>query len=159
MPENGAIEGDAAMRPPAAVGRRRVLDWLLGLSSGSLLGALAYPALRFMVPPERAEEAAASVVVAKADEIAPNSGRIVRFGSRPAILLRLPSGEFRAFSAVCTHLDCTVQYRADQEVIWCACHNGRFDLAGRNVSGPPPRPLESFDVAVRDGDVVVSRRA
>ena len=73
---------------------------------------------------------------------------------------RRPSaGEFRAFSAVCTHLNCTVQYRNDLEHIWCACHNGHFDLFGKNIAGPPPRPLDTFDVVVRGEDVVVSKRA
>jgi Rieske Fe-S protein len=60
---------------------------------------------------------------------------------------------------VCTDLNCTVQYREDLHQIWCACHNGLYDLAGRNVSGPPPRPLESFEVHVQGEDVVVSRKA
>ena len=48
---------------------------------------------------------------------------------------------------------------SDLERIWCPCHNGQFDLSGRNVSGPPPQPLESYDVVVKGEDVVVSRRA
>ncbi|MDP2471857.1 MAG: Rieske 2Fe-2S domain-containing protein, partial [Candidatus Palauibacterales bacterium] len=61
-------------------------------------------------------------------------------------------------SAVCTHLSCTVQYREDLRQIWCACHNGHFDLNGRNVQGPPPRPLDAFDVNVRGDEIVVSKR-
>jgi Rieske Fe-S protein len=43
--------------------------------------------------------------------------------------------------------------------IWCACHNGRYDLTGKNVAGPPPRPLEAFDVSVRNDEIMISRRA
>ena len=82
---------------------------------------------------------------------------IFRFGGRPGILIRTPEGELRAFSAVCTHLDCTVQYKADTAQIWCACHNGFFDLNGSVVAGPPPRPLERFTVNQRGSDIVVSR--
>jgi Rieske Fe-S protein len=92
-------------------------------------------------------------------DVKPNTGQIFKFGSRPAILVRAPSGELRAFSAVCTHLNCTVQYRADLSHIWCACHNGHFDLNGQNIAGPPPRPLESFTVNVRGSQVVVTRGA
>ena len=63
-----------------------------------------------------------------------------------------------AFSAICTHLDCTVQFREDLSRIWCACHNGHFDLTGRNVEGPPPRPLDAFEVNVRGDEIVVSRK-
>jgi cytochrome b6-f complex iron-sulfur subunit len=73
------------------------------------------------------------------------------------LLVRLASGEFRAYSATCTHLGCIVQYRPDIGQIWCACHNGHFDLNGRNVQGPPPAPLETYTVNVRDDQIVVSR--
>ena len=90
--------------------------------------------------------------------LAPNSARPFRFGNRPGILVRTEAGELRAFSAVCTHLDCTVQFREDISRIWCACHNGHFDLTGRNVQGPPPRPLDTYEVNVRDDEIVVSKR-
>jgi Rieske Fe-S protein len=139
--------------------RRQILNWALGLASGSLLATLLYPILRYVLPPPDTAEAATSVAVGKVEQFKPNSGTIVRFGNRPAMLVRLPSGEFRAFSAVCTHLDCIVQYREDKEAIWCACHNGTYDLSGRNVAGPPPRPLDTYDVAIRADDVVISRRS
>ena len=60
-------------------------------------------------------------------------------------------------AAVCTHLGCTVQYRGADRTIWCACHNGLYDLEGHNVSGPPPRPLEVYVVHVEGDDVVVEK--
>ena len=111
-------------------------------------------------PPESAEASANSAVLALNPlDIPPNSGHIFKFGSKPGILVRTPEGELRAFSARCTHLDCTVQYRDDVKHIWCACHNGHSDLNGRNIAGPPPTPLESFDVNVRGTQIVVSRKA
>lgn len=143
----------------AGATRRQVLNWLLGATSGTLVGTLLFPIVKYVMPPEEADEAAGAVAVAKVADFAANSGKVVRFGNRPAMVVRLPSGEFRAFSAICTHLDCIVQYRADREAIWCACHNGTFDLSGRNVAGPPPRPLEPYDVIVRGEDVVLTRRS
>jgi Rieske Fe-S protein len=52
-----------------------------------------------------------------------------------------------------------VQYRDEKQEIWCACHNGVYDLNGKNVSGPPPRPLEEYKVNVKGDQLVVSRRA
>jgi Rieske Fe-S protein len=97
------------------------------------------------------------VVAGKVGEIKPNSSKIFRFGTRPALLMVTADGQYHALSAVCTHLGCTVQYRPDLHEIWCACHNGMYDLNGRNISGPPPRPLEQFQVHVRGEDIVVSR--
>lgn len=140
-------------------GRRNILNWLLGICGGGVLGSVLYPVARYLVPPEIAEATTRTVSAGSAAALPPNSGRVVPFGSQPAIVIRTPGGELRAFSATCTHLDCTVQYRADLQRIWCACHNGQYDLTGRNVEGPPPRPLEAYDVNVRDDEIVIARRS
>jgi len=140
-------------------GRRRLLDAFLSGGLVAFLGAVFYPVVRYLTPPAVPQAAASSVTAARTGEVKPNSGKVFRFGSKPGLLVRLPSGEWRAFSAVCTHLQCTVQYRSDLERIWCPCHNGQFDLTGKNVSGPPPKPLEGYDVIVKGDEVVVVRRA
>lgn len=141
------------------VSRKRFVDWLLGTSLGGFVAAVVYPVAKYLVPPEIAESAVNSVVVPfKAGDLASNSGQIFKFGNRPGILVKTPGGELRAFSARCTHLDCTVQYRDDLGEIWCACHNGHYDLNGKNIAGPPPRPLDPFDVNVRGDQIVVSVR-
>jgi len=139
-------------------GRRRFLEFLLGSSLAASVVSVLYPILQFVLPPRAAELDADTVVAAKVDELALNSGKIFRFGNRPGLLVRAPDGNYRAFSATCTHLNCTVQYRNRENDIWCACHNGIYDLQGRNVSGPPPRPLEAYDVHERGEEIVVARR-
>ena len=62
------------------------------------------------------------------------------------MLLKTETGELRAFSAKCTHLDCNVQYWPDTKQFFCACHEGYFDDMGINVAGPPPRPLDLFAI-------------
>jgi Rieske Fe-S protein len=136
-----------------------VLNWLLGLSGGGVLASIVYPITRYLTPPDVPEAAALSVHAGSAQALAPNSARVVPFGARPAILLRTPAGELRAFSATCTHLDCTVQYRPDLQRLWCACHNGEYDLNGRNVAGPPPRPLDPYDVNVVGDEITITRRS
>lgn len=145
-----------ATQPP----RRKFVNWLLGTSAGGLLLAILYPVGRYLVPPAAAESAAAAVTLPFAPEdVAPNTGRIFKFGNRPGILIRTGGGDLRAYSATCTHLACIVQYRPDLGHIWCACHNGHFDLNGINIAGPPPRPLDPFAVNVRGDQIVVSRGA
>jgi len=138
--------------------RRRLVEILLG---GGLFGsivAFVYPVLRYLVPPPVADLGGDEVVAAKLGDLKPNSSKIFRFGTRPALLLMTSEGEHRALSAVCTHLSCTVQYRNDLRQVWCACHNGLYDLNGRNISGPPPRPLETFQIHVRGDEIVVNRK-
>ncbi len=140
--------------------RRRFLNWLLRTSAGAFLLSVLYPVSRYLIPPEVGESTAGTVTLSiKPDDVKPNTGQIFRFGSRPAILIRTPAGELRAFSAICTHLNCTVQYRADITHIWCACHNGHYDLNGKNIAGPPPRPLDAYVVNARGNQIVVSRGA
>jgi len=150
-------------RGRAPFDRRTFLDALLTVGFVTTAAAIAYPVARFLVPPEAGEAATNSVIAGKSAALRPNSGLIFPFGSKPAIVIRTAEGDLRAFNAVCTHLDCTVQFKADTSQIWCACHNGLYDLAGNVVSGPPPRGLESFTVNLRGEpgaeDIVVSRGA
>lgn len=144
---------------PASPERRWWLGVLLGSSVFASLASFIYPVLKFVLPPKTAEIDTDTVVAARADELKPSSAKIFRFGNRPGLLVRTPEGDYRALSAICTHLNCTVQYRAREQDIWCACHNGVYDLSGRNLSGPPPRPLELYEVHVRGDEIVVARRA
>jgi len=140
--------------------RRSFIDWLLGTSAAAFIASVLYPVSRYLVPPPAGESSAASVTLPiRAEDVKPNTGQIFKFGSKPGILVRTAAGELRAFSAVCTHLNCTVQYRPDLAEIWCACHNGHFDLKGQNVSGPPPRPLDAYVINVRGSQIVVSKGA
>ena len=142
------------------VTRRRVLNWFLGTTAGAFLASILYPLGKYLIPPKIQEAPTRSVMLAiKAADIKANSGQIFRFGSQPGILIRTPGGELKAFSAICTHLACTVEYRPDLSEIWCACHNGHYDLNGKNIAGPPPRPLEEYTVNLRGGQIVVSKAA
>jgi len=141
------------------IGRRSFVDLLLG---GGVIGSVVsflYPVLKFVMPPAVAEAMDQSVVAGKVGELPPNSGKIFKFGRRPGLLICTPSGERRAYDGICTHLNCTVQYRSDFGHIWCACHNGHYDTSGKNISGPPPRPLERYTVSIRGDDIVVSRNS
>jgi len=137
--------------------RRTLLNVLLGTSIGAVVLPIIYPILKFLVPPRIPESSQRSVVAGKLSELKPNSGKIFQFGSKPGMLLRTADGEIKAMSATCTHLDCTVQYRDDYQHVWCACHNGHYDVNGRNISGPPPRPLEQYVVNVKGDDIIVSK--
>jgi Rieske Fe-S protein len=150
--------GERTRLTDARMSRRGMVDWLLGTSLGAFLLSVFYPIARYLVPPAAAEPSVASVTVPiKASEVKTNTGHIFKFGNRPAILIRTARGDLRAFSAICTHLNCTVQYRPDLAHIWCACHNGHYDLNGRNIQGPPPRPLDMFVVNVLSDEIVVRK--
>jgi len=139
--------------------RRRWLSRLLATSLGATIVSFVYPILRFLVPPAASEPSQSEIELdVKASQILPNTARIVPLAGKAVLLLKTASGELKALTATCTHLACTVQYRPERSDVWCACHNGTYDLNGLNVSGPPPRPLTKLDVKIQ-GDKIVIRRA
>src|SRR5947209_14754926 len=121
----------AQSHPP----RRRFVEVLLGTGIVASIVSFIYPVLRYLVPPAVANLGGDETIAGKVGELKPNSARIFPFGSRPGLLLLTSEGQYRALSAVCTHLGCTVQYRGDTHQVWCACHNGLYDLSGKNISG------------------------
>jgi Rieske Fe-S protein len=128
--------------------RRRLINWFLGTSFGALLVSVFYPVARYVTPPRVAEASASEVEAGEANdpELREKGFKIVRFGADPVIVVRTADEKFFAFSATCTHLDCIVGFQKEQNRIWCNCHGGAYDLTGRNVAGPPPRPLTPFKV-------------
>jgi len=148
----------------AAHSRRDFVDLMLTGALGLTAIAALIPAAAYVVPPEGGDaQTDETVLPFTAEELAANSGRIFRFGNQPGLVLKTASGEIRAFSAKCTHLSCIVQYAPAAGRINCNCHGGWYDLTGKNVAGPPPRPLQAFVVNLRrrqggEGhDIVVSR--
>lgn len=140
-------------------GRRTILSWIAGGGALASVATFLYPVLRFLNPPAVTEAAVNEASGGKVGDLKPNSGKIIKFGSKPALLVKVAEGEFKAFSAVCTHLNCTVQYRDSTKQIWCACHNGTYDMSGRVVAGPPPAPLEEYAVNLRGDEVVITKKA
>ncbi|HKJ67500.1 MAG TPA: ubiquinol-cytochrome c reductase iron-sulfur subunit [bacterium] len=147
------------VQKPDTTKRRQVLNILLKSSVGLWLLTVFYPVYQYLLPPEVAEALPAAVKAGTIDELQPNAGEIVKFGSQPVILIRTPepNSEYRAFSAICTHLSCIVQYRDDLRYIWCACHDGHYNLQGINIKGPPPRPLDPYNAQVKNNTIYITR--
>jgi cytochrome b6-f complex iron-sulfur subunit len=154
---------------PQAHGPLPRRNWLLhGLeaSVAATAAAILYPVVRFLRPRAATSSGSFELVAPyKVNELkADAEGRWPApfdFAGKPCLIVRTPDGEIKAFDAVCTHLECTVEYREGKADIFCNCHNGVYDLNGRNVSGPPPRPLEVYKVTLRgkpgQEEIIVSR--
>ncbi len=147
------------MPPSSRDSRRNFLNFFLGGGVAAFFAGISYPVLKFLIPPPADQSMVDSVTAGKVEEYPNGSGQIIKFGNKPALVVRNSQGEFKAYIAVCTHLDCTVQYKPDENIIWCACHNGKYDLNGINISGPPPRPLTPLKVNIQDNEIILSREA
>jgi cytochrome b6-f complex iron-sulfur subunit len=137
-------------RPP----RRDFLGIAVGGSAAAFAVAVGYPVARFIQPPAR--PASGPTVVGKLEDFPVGTAKTVLVNEQPVLVIRTVEGEFRAFSALCTHLQCVVGYSAERNRIECPCHQGVYSIEGQNVSGPPPRPLEELPVSLNEGAVIVS---
>ena len=83
-------------------------------------------------------------------------GYVVRERRRAVWVVADPAtGEAIVFRGECTHLGCNFDWSADEKLFACPCHGGRFDRTGRNVAGPPPRPLDRLPVKAENGIIYV----
>jgi cytochrome b6-f complex iron-sulfur subunit len=147
---------EAASNPKTS--RRAFLDLLLSASILGWLASVAYPVIRYLKPlPQTGPTGPARLTREEIGKLEQNKFVIAPVSGQRAIVLELPNDQLRAFSAKCTHEGCTVTYLPGQSVIWCPCHDGRYDLNGRVLSGPPPQPLPEFAVKRQpDGAIVIS---
>lgn len=145
-----------ASEAPVPASRRTFLTWMsrafLGLWGLGAAGVMA----AFLRAPEREKRIAEHTVrVGLLEDLPIGEARLVRHGVTPFFVVRTDAQRVIALSAVCTHVRCILQFDRERRGLACPCHDGRFDLAGNVLSGPPPKPLKSYEVAVRAGEVYV----
>ncbi|MGW7081239.1 Rieske (2Fe-2S) protein [Streptomyces sp. NPDC054866] len=96
-------------------------------------------------PPPKAEE------LAKTSDIAVGGGKVLK--DKKIVVTQPEEGDFKAFSAVCTHSGCTVSEVADG-TINCACHGSKYRVADASVAdGPAPRPLPPQTITVTGNSI------
>lgn len=140
------------------LGRRELLN---GLAVTGALGACVVggrTVLDYLTGMEVPEPESVTVSGVPLETLETQRFVLVPYGPQPVMVYRLPDGQLRAVSAVCTHSQCNVRYRPQENDIYCGCHYGRFTAEGVNVPGtPPPRPLRKFHVRRQnDGTLLVS---
>ena len=134
------------------VTRREFVRYMVLASGAFALGTAGVAAWASVREPGRGEP----MPIVAANEVRGGTAHLFRYptGDDPAILLRRPDGELRAFSQKCTHLGCVVYYEPDDDELVCPCHDGFFAAdTGVVNAGPPERPLPRITVEVRDGTV------
>jgi cytochrome b6-f complex iron-sulfur subunit len=137
--------------------RRSFLDFLLGASGVAWCGSILYPVIRFLKPlPRPGPSGPTRLTKEELAKLEKEHFVIVPVSGKRVLVLQNAAQEILAVDAKCTHEGCTVQYLPGESAIWCACHNGRFDLDGLVVSGPPPRPLPKYAAERQeDGGILI----
>jgi cytochrome b6-f complex iron-sulfur subunit len=143
--------------PPRQTRRAFLANAFLSVAGAIGAAALAQRFFSFLSPPAPPERDVEVPAIAL-DAIPDGGGTIVHLPGGH-IALERQGQTVRAFSAVCTHLGCVIQWQPNGAQAWhCPCHHGRYDRDGRVLGGPPPRPLTPVPVSVKDGQVVVTLR-
>jgi cytochrome b6-f complex iron-sulfur subunit len=130
--------------PYSLLERRSVLSRISAWVGAGCLAQILLPLWRYLFPgmsrePDKLKFTDDMLAQLNAIE----AGHCFRFqwGGAPGLALRAQDNELRVFKGVCTHADCNVAWRAKKNDFFCACHEGRYDEFGKNIAGPPPRPL------------------
>ena len=139
--------------------------WAIGglISAGMSIPAIAYiigPALKESTDLEWIRLGTASKVelgtptLFKA-KIQKQTGWIINETELSIYVLTENGRDYFAMSNICTHLGCRVRWIADNEQFLCPCHTAIFDKNGEVVDGPPPRPLDRYDVMIEDDQIYI----
>jgi menaquinol-cytochrome c reductase iron-sulfur subunit len=150
------------------VGRRdfvKVVTTFLGTIMGAALGL---PAISYLISPARGDQNADEWV-----SLGPLENYQVELPARfnftrlkvngweknvytyGVYVLRKSDEQVKVFSDICTHLGCRVTWHADIQEYVSPCHDGHFDIDGNVTKGPPPRPLDQYEVKIEDGNLFI----
>jgi Rieske Fe-S protein len=159
MGERMSVMGQQEQFPTSS--RRGFLN-TLGVAVAAWAAASFYPVYKYLSPhpePDPFEKEGKVKVdrIAPSDVHKPGMGKNGGYAGRGLIVLRDLDGDLKAFDSKCTHAGCNVGF-ADTK-LYCNCHGGTYDFAGKNIAGPPPRPLKELDVFEEDGVLFVAKKA
>ncbi len=138
--------------------RRKLLKLLVGVP---VAGAAATPLLaaaNYVYPPASLTTPPAPMAVAGVGELQVGEVKQFVYNKIPAALVRLDEKEYRAFYRRCPHLGCTASWEPENKRFFCPCHNGVFDIEGKNIAGPPPSPLRPLLVLQENNKIMVQER-
>ncbi len=154
------------------VSRRKFLSRATAGLAAGIAAVWAVPAVSYVLSPARKRQGDAEwIPLGSADKIEPGTpslfkARITRTNAwvtseeEVAVYVFTEDGrDFVGLSNVCTHLGCRVRWVGEQQAYFCPCHTASFNADGSVASGPPPRALDTFELKVEDGQVLVKLEA
>jgi len=159
----------AHISPSKRISRRDFMKATTAAIGGFIGLATSFPVIGFLVSPALRENKAASWIDLGPLEkypigATPSSFEFTQTNvngwertalSYSVFVVRKDEKTVRVLSNVCTHLGCRVNWHPDIEHYVSPCHDGHFDLTGKNVSGPPPRPLDEFTTKIENGNLFI----
>ena len=124
------------------------------LPFGTAVAGFIGMGIRFITPLKR--EVERRIFTIHLDELELNATQKFQdLRGKDLMLVRVSERQVKAISTSCTHLGCSVHWQADKKQFYCPCHQGIFDTNGKVISGPPPRPLDSYRVEIEGDNVFI----
>ncbi|MBI2520833.1 MAG: Rieske 2Fe-2S domain-containing protein [Bdellovibrio sp.] len=138
------------------LGHRDFLGWILKGGIAVTLVGFIFPAITYLLPLTHQAPVGSMIDVGMEGDIPIGTAKKIISGGKVILVVHMASG-FKAFSAICTHLGCIVDWDDKKHRIACPCHAGFFNPEdGTVISGPPPKPLLSYSIKVVNGRVMVT---
>ncbi|MFQ5892022.1 MAG: ubiquinol-cytochrome c reductase iron-sulfur subunit [Candidatus Methanofastidiosia archaeon] len=137
------------------ISRRSFLDLMLGAVFTITAFIFGLPILKYLFPPKRMGEQFGFLEVATIDEIPVGGEKDIVYNGKSAAVTHPREDLFLAMYRICTHLGCIVPWDSEREIFQCPCHDGRFDIYGKNIYGPPPRPFWKLEIEIVGEKILV----
>lgn len=165
----GCCEDATEQKPesPEEIGRRDFLTRAAVLLGGLVAAVLGGTGLGYFISPAFRKKAGAWVELGAAGDFKAGAPVLVEYTQRKrdawvtsvnrssAWVLTTDGKNFTAFDPRCTHLGCPYRWNADQKKFLCPCHTASFDIEGKVLGGPPPRPLDKYETKVEGGRLMI----
>ncbi|MFH2121608.1 MAG: Rieske (2Fe-2S) protein [Pseudomonadota bacterium] len=140
------------------IARRTFLNTLFGGWFVTFFSGTFYALMKFAFPTLGKEPD--FVVLNRKDfvDIPNNSVKRFPWGGTVGLYFKKVDGSVIALTGVCTHMECNVAYKPVERRFFCPCHDGWFDDTGKNIAGPPPRPLEVYTIMEEGEKLIIAKR-
>ncbi len=150
------------------ISRRKFLTYVVNGAAGFVTAAIAYPLIGYFLSPAGKKSQNPTIPITRTDRIPVGVPTFVRFEERmpdawvittesEGVWVSTKDGKnFILFDPHCTHLRCPFYWDEQKRVFVCPCHGGEFDIDGKVLAGPPPRPLDRWQFTIRNGEIETS---
>lgn len=136
---------------------RRKLIWFVWIGAiAVVIGEFIAGTFAFLWPKKKEAKGEKIFIAGKVNDF--KVGEVIYFRKERTYIQRMEEG-FLAFSAVCTHLRCVVNWNDVHKRFECPCHGAKFNRFGEVLEGPPPRPLDLLKLMIVEGKLVVDFKA
>ncbi|MCX5811686.1 MAG: ubiquinol-cytochrome c reductase iron-sulfur subunit [Proteobacteria bacterium] len=140
------------------VTRRTFLNTLFGGWLAAFFSGSVYALMQFAFPTLGKEPDFVVLNASDFIDIPLNSVKPFAWGGKVGLFFKKADGTATALKGLCTHMECNITYKQEDRKFYCACHEGWYDEDGKNIKGPPPKPLELFNIKTEGEKIIVFKK-